>query len=96
MAGEDAGEAAGLLRPAPDSTLKTWPVSPRVNSPRNNDANLIKPMIMTAEGGGAIPAWIKSYAATLEASVRHQALSSDRSTHCHEQPTEPQRCRMFA
>jgi putative SOS response-associated peptidase YedK len=50
--GEDAGDAVALLRPAPDSTLKAWPVSPRVNSPRNNDASLIEPMRMAAEGGG--------------------------------------------
>jgi putative SOS response-associated peptidase YedK len=54
--GEEAGDAAGLLRPAPDGTLKAWPVSPRVNSPRNNDASLIEPMRMAAEGGGPNPA----------------------------------------
>jgi hypothetical protein len=32
-------------------------VSPRVNSPRNNDASLIEPLIMAAEGGGPNPAW---------------------------------------
>jgi putative SOS response-associated peptidase YedK len=41
--GEDDGDAAELLRPAPDGTLRAWPVSPRVNSPRNNDASLIEP-----------------------------------------------------
>ena len=50
--GDDAGDAAELLRPAPDGTLRAWPVSPRVNSPRNNDASLIEPMIMAADGGG--------------------------------------------
>jgi putative SOS response-associated peptidase YedK len=54
--GEDAGDAAELLRPAPDGTLRAWPVSPRVNSPRNNDASLIEPMRMAAEGGGRNPA----------------------------------------
>jgi putative SOS response-associated peptidase YedK len=47
--GEDAGDAAELLLPAVDGTLKAWPVSPRVNSPRNNDASLIEPMRMSAE-----------------------------------------------
>jgi putative SOS response-associated peptidase YedK len=54
--GEAAGDAAELLRPAPDGTLTAWPVSPRVNSPRNNDASLIEPMRMAAEGGGPNPA----------------------------------------
>ena len=30
--GEETGDAAELLRPAPDGTLRAWPVSPRVNS----------------------------------------------------------------
>jgi putative SOS response-associated peptidase YedK len=47
--GEDAGDPARLLRPAPDGTPRAWPVSPRVNSPRNNDASLIEPMRMAAE-----------------------------------------------
>ena len=54
--GEHAGSAAELLRPAPDGTLRAWPVSPRVNSPRNNDASLTEPTIMAAEGGGPNPA----------------------------------------
>jgi putative SOS response-associated peptidase YedK len=55
--GKDAGGAAELLRPAPDGTLRAWPVSPRVSSPRNEgDARLIEPLIMTAEGGGPNPA----------------------------------------
>ena len=53
---EDAGNASELLRPAPDGTLRAWPVSPRVNSPRNNDASLTEPTIMAAEGGGPNPA----------------------------------------
>ena len=35
------GNAAELLRPAADGTLRAWPVSPQVNSPRNNDDRLI-------------------------------------------------------
>jgi putative SOS response-associated peptidase YedK len=54
---ENAGHPARLLRPgAPDGTLQAWPVSPRVNSPRTNDASLIEPMRMAAEGGGPNPA----------------------------------------
>ncbi len=54
--GEEAGDTAGLLRPAPDDTLRPWPASPRVNSPRNNDASLIAPMVIATEGGGPNPA----------------------------------------
>jgi putative SOS response-associated peptidase YedK len=54
--GEDASDAGKLLRPASDGTLKAWPVSPRVNSPRNNHPSLIEPMRMAAEGGGLNPA----------------------------------------
>jgi putative SOS response-associated peptidase YedK len=37
------GEAVvDLLRPAPDDLLELWPVSPRVNSARNDDARLIE------------------------------------------------------
>jgi putative SOS response-associated peptidase YedK len=54
--GEEAGDASGLLRPAPDGTLRAWPVSPRVSNPRNNDASLIEPMRAAAEGGGESPA----------------------------------------
>ncbi len=53
--GDDAGDVTKLLRPAPDGTLRAWPVSPRVNSPRNNDASLIEPMRMAAESGGPNP-----------------------------------------
>jgi putative SOS response-associated peptidase YedK len=44
---EAHADAAILLRPAADSTLALWPVSGRVNSPRNNDADLLRPI---AEG----------------------------------------------
>jgi hypothetical protein len=36
--------------------LRAWPVSPRINSPKNNDASLIEPMILSAEGRGLNPA----------------------------------------
>ena len=42
--GEVEADAATMLHPSPDGTLRTWPVSKRVGSPRNNDAELIKPI----------------------------------------------------
>ena len=42
--GETDGDAAPLLYPSADGTLRTWPVSKRVGSPRNNDAALIEPI----------------------------------------------------
>lgn len=44
--GETPGEPAALLRPAPDGTLRTWPVSRRVGTPRNNDADLLVPVTL--------------------------------------------------
>lgn len=37
------GEIASLLRPAPDDTLRVWPVSRAVNSVRNNGPHLLRP-----------------------------------------------------
>jgi hypothetical protein len=43
-----------MLRPVPDGTLRTWPVSTRVNTPRNNDAGLRAPLMKgRAEHGKA-------------------------------------------
>ena len=42
--GEVSGDAGALLHPAPSSVLRLWPVSSRVNSPRNNDAELLTPL----------------------------------------------------
>lgn len=39
--GEAEGDARVLLRPGDETILKAWPVSRRVNSPRNNDAQLL-------------------------------------------------------
>ena len=39
--GEAEGDPVGLVRPAPDGTLRTWPVSRDVNTPRNNRAELL-------------------------------------------------------
>ena len=38
-----ANAAEALLRPCPSEALTVYPVSPRVNSPRNDDAGLIEP-----------------------------------------------------
>jgi putative SOS response-associated peptidase YedK len=38
----DGGAVVDLLRPAPDSLLELWPVSPRVNSARHDDERLIE------------------------------------------------------
>ena len=38
----DPEAVADLLRPAPDDLLELWPVSPRVNSARNDDERLIE------------------------------------------------------
>jgi putative SOS response-associated peptidase YedK len=42
--GEVDADPAALLRPSPDGTLRSWPVSRRVNTPRNNDAALLEPL----------------------------------------------------
>lgn len=39
--GDEEGDAGELLRPAGDEVLKAWSVSRRVNSPANNDAQLV-------------------------------------------------------
>ncbi len=38
-----ADPAAALMRPAPDGTLRLWPVSRRVNSVRNDGPELLSP-----------------------------------------------------
>jgi putative SOS response-associated peptidase YedK len=37
-----ADDARGALKPYPADSMVTWPVSTRVNSPKNNDAALIE------------------------------------------------------
>jgi putative SOS response-associated peptidase YedK len=39
-----AEEAWETLTPYPDDLMVAWPVSPRVNTPKNNDAKLIEPV----------------------------------------------------
>jgi putative SOS response-associated peptidase YedK len=38
----DVGALEAMLRPAPDEWLEVYPVSTRVNSPENNDAELVQ------------------------------------------------------
>jgi putative SOS response-associated peptidase YedK len=42
-----ADEAWNTLKPYPNEHMVAWPVSSRVNSPKNNDAGLIAPVTMT-------------------------------------------------
>lgn len=42
--GEAEGDAGGLLHPSMAGTLRYWPVSKRVNTPRNNSADLLDPV----------------------------------------------------
>jgi putative SOS response-associated peptidase YedK len=37
-------DPADLLRPYPSDAMRAYPVSPRVNSPKNDDAELIEPL----------------------------------------------------
>jgi putative SOS response-associated peptidase YedK len=37
------GDLKELLKPFPADQMKMWPISPRVNSPKNDDATLIEP-----------------------------------------------------
>jgi hypothetical protein len=39
------GEAWEALVPYPDDLMVAWPVSTRVNTPRNNDATLVEPVL---------------------------------------------------
>lgn len=42
---ETEGDAASLLRPAAEDTLRVWPVSTRVNRSANNGADLLTPLV---------------------------------------------------
>jgi len=46
--GEAEGDPTALLHPPPEGTLRTWPVSRKVNTPRNNSADLLEPVADTA------------------------------------------------
>jgi hypothetical protein len=54
--GEEGGGAARLLRPADNGILQLWPVSTRVNAPKNNGPTLLDRAIEEADGGGPNPA----------------------------------------
>ena len=41
--GEAEGDPAALLHPSPAGTVRSWAVSRRVNTPRNNSADLLEP-----------------------------------------------------
>jgi putative SOS response-associated peptidase YedK len=41
-AGADRKALAGILKPADDGALEAWPVSKRVNSPKNDDERLVQ------------------------------------------------------
>ncbi|MEA2622021.1 MAG: hypothetical protein QOH61_931 [Chloroflexota bacterium] len=52
----DSGELMSLLRPAPDDALLIHPVSPLVNSVRNNGPELVVPLAAGAGSTVAVPA----------------------------------------
>jgi putative SOS response-associated peptidase YedK len=54
--GETSGDPTPLLRPAAESTLRLWPVSPKVNNVRNNTPDLLEQDQEAAPGGGPNPA----------------------------------------
>ena len=43
--GEVEGDPAALLHPSPPGTLRTWPVGRRVGDPKNNDPELLEPVM---------------------------------------------------
>ena len=49
--GETEGEPAALLRPSPAGKLRLWPVSSRVNDPKNNEPALLEPVAGNAASG---------------------------------------------
>ena len=38
------GDLKALLKPFPADRIRIWPISPRVNSPENNDPGIIDPI----------------------------------------------------
>ena len=40
-----------VLVPFPGAAMRAWPIIPRVNSPKNNDADLLVPVQETIEYG---------------------------------------------
>ena len=54
--GDAEGDVATLMRPAATDVIRTWRVSTRVNSVRNNDPELLQPEPEVAQDGGPNPA----------------------------------------
>ncbi|HXX38843.1 MAG TPA: SOS response-associated peptidase family protein, partial [bacterium] len=48
--GEVPGSLRDLLRAAPNGTLRSWPISTRINSPANNGAELVDPLALVGTG----------------------------------------------
>ena len=48
--GEEPGSPRDLLRASPNSTLRSWPISTKVNSPANNGAELVQPLALVGTG----------------------------------------------
>ena len=45
MVGEsEDGDLKALLKPFPADRMRVWEISPRVNSPENNDPGVIEPI----------------------------------------------------
>jgi putative SOS response-associated peptidase YedK len=44
-------EAEASIKQYPDDLMLAWPVSSRVNTPKNNDAALIEPMAFAPQTG---------------------------------------------
>lgn len=42
----ESGEAQGLLTSFPAEPMVIWPISTRVNSPKNDDAGVIIPLVI--------------------------------------------------
>jgi putative SOS response-associated peptidase YedK len=38
------GDLKALLKPFPADQMRIWPISPRVNSPRNDDPDIVTPI----------------------------------------------------
>jgi allantoin racemase len=57
--GPSQPKALELLQPFPGAWLETWPVSSRVNSPRNDDADLVTPLAADEATIGPRPRGLK-------------------------------------
>ena len=44
IAGDRFFECSELLKPYPSERMITWPVSPKLNSPKNDSADLLEPI----------------------------------------------------